>query len=266
MAFHPPLTIVIPVYNEGANFKALWSVIASSIRTPFVAIVVYDFEQDDTLPVIAEVVAAGESRITLRKNSYGRGATGAIKTGLEALQSGPVLVTMADLSDDLTQVDEMYGLYLEGFDLVCGSRYMKGGRLIGGPFFKQALSRMSGLSLHYLRGIPTHDATNSFKLYDAAMVRTLCVESVAGFELGLELTVKAFLNGYRITEIASTWRDRTTGSSRFRMLQWMPHYLKWYFYAFQPVHKKERVVRSAGSSEPERTGNALPTAEGRMDP
>jgi glycosyltransferase involved in cell wall biosynthesis len=266
MAFRPPLTIVIPVYNEGANFKALWSVIASSIRTPFGAIVVYDFEQDDTVPVVAEVVASGESRITLRKNGYGRGVTGAIKTGLEAVESGSVLVTMADLSDDLTQVDEMYGLYLEGFDLVCGSRYMKGGRLIGGPFFKQALSRMSGLSLHYLRGIPTHDATNSFKLYDAAMVRTLSIESVAGFELGLELTVKAFLNGYRITEIASTWRDRTAGSSQFRILQWLPHYLKWYFYAFQPVRTSERAARSAGSSEPERMPPSMPAGKRRMDP
>ena len=59
--------------------------------------------------------------------------------------------------------------------------------------------------------MPTHDATNSFKLYDAQMVRELRVESVAGFELGLELTVKAFLNGYRIAEIPSVWRDRTAG-------------------------------------------------------
>jgi dolichol-phosphate mannosyltransferase len=47
----PPLTVVIPVYNEGANFPALWREIASSIKTPFTAIVVYDFDQDDTLPV-----------------------------------------------------------------------------------------------------------------------------------------------------------------------------------------------------------------------
>ena len=67
-----------------------------------------------------------------------------------------------------------------------------------GPFLKQLMSRVSGLTLHYFRGVPTHDATNSFKLYDAVMVRELKVESVAGFELGLELTVKAFLNGYRI--------------------------------------------------------------------
>ena len=134
----------------------------------------------------------------------------------------------------------MYELYLQGFDVVCGSRYMKGGRLIGGPFFKQLMSRVSGLTLHYFRGVPTHDATNSFKLYDAAMVHDVKVESVAGFELGLELTVKAFLNGYRIAEIPSVWRDRTAGTSRFRIMQWLPHYLKWYFYAFQPKRQSQR--------------------------
>jgi hypothetical protein len=66
---------------------------------------------------------------------------------------------MADMSDELTQVDAMYRLYLQGFDLICSSGYMKGGRLISGPFFKQALSGFSGLSLHYSRGVPTHDAT-----------------------------------------------------------------------------------------------------------
>jgi len=236
---------VIPVYNEGANFRALWGELASGITTPFAALVVYDFDGDNTLPVAGEVIAGGETRIKLVKNAYGRGVTNAIKTGLEAVDSGPVLVTMADLSDDMTQVDQMYELYRQGFDLVCGSRYMKGGKLIGGPFLKQLMSRMSGLTLHYLRGVPTHDATNSFKLYDAAMVRELRVESVAGFELGLELTVKAFLQGYRIAELPSVWRDRTAGTSRFRVLHWLPHYLKWYFYAFRP----KRAARNPATRE-----------------
>lgn len=234
MPSNPPLTIVVPVYNEGANFRALWNELASGIKAPFTALVVYDFDADNTVPVAQEIVAGGETRLKLIKNKYGRGVTNAIKTGLEAVESGPVLVTMADLSDELTTVDRMYELYLQGYDLVCGSRYMKGGRLIGGPFLKQLMSRTSGLTLHWFRGVPTHDATNSFKLYDATMVHHLKVESVAGFELGLELTVKAFLNGYRIAEIPSTWRDRTAGTSRFRVLHWLPHYLKWYFYAFQP--------------------------------
>ncbi len=247
MSSTPPLTIVIPVYNEGANFPALWRELTSSIKTPFTAMIVYDFDEDNTLPVVREILAAGETRLTLRKNAYGRGVTGAIKTGLEGVESGPVLVTMADLSDEPTLIDPMYQLYLQGFDVVCGSRYMKGGRLIGGPFLKQLMSRVSGLTLRYLRGVPTHDATNSFKLYDAKMIREVKVESVAGFELGLELTVKAFLNGYRIAEIPSTWRDRTAGTSRFRIMHWLPHYLKWYFYAFQPMHQKERRSRERGA-------------------
>ena len=243
MPSNPPLTIVIPVYNEGANVRALWSELSSSIKTPFTAIVVYDFDEDNTLPVAREIITSGEIRIRLVKNAYGRGVTNAIKTGLEAVESGPVLVTMADLSDELTTVDRMYDLYQQGYDLVCGSRYMKGGRLIGGPFLKQLMSRVSGLTLRYLRGVPTHDATNAFKLYDAAMVHDLKVESVAGFELGLELTVKAFLNGYRIAEIPSVWRDRTAGTSRFRIMQWLPHYLKWYFFAFQPRRQHSRPAR-----------------------
>lgn len=244
MSSTPPLTIVIPVYNEGANFRALWGELSYGIKTPFTAIVVYDFDEDNTVPVAREIIASGETRIRLIKNAYGRGVTNAIKTGLEAVESGPVLVTMADLSDELTTVDRMYDLYQQGYDLVCGSRYMSGGRLIGGPFLKQLMSRVSGLTLHYLRGVPTHDATNAFKLYDAAMVHRLKVESVAGFELGLELTVKAFLNGYRIAEIPSVWRDRTAGASRFRIMHWLPHYLKWYFFAFQPRRHYSRPARN----------------------
>ncbi len=258
MPANPPLTIVIPVYNEGANFRALWGELASGIKTPFTALVVYDFDADNTVPVVQEVIAGGETRLKLIKNAYGRGVTNAIKTGLEAVESGPVLVTMADLSDELSTVDRMYELYLQGYDLICGSRYMPGGQLIGGPFVKQLMSRTSGLTLHWFRGVPTHDATNSFKLYDAAMVHELKVESVAGFELGLELTVKAFLNGYRIAEIPSVWRDRTAGTSRFRVMQWLPHYLKWYFHAFRPKRaarapQRDAARPSAADNRPART-------------
>jgi hypothetical protein len=141
---------------------------------------------------------------------------------------------MADLSDDLGRVDSMLALYQQGYQLVAGSRYMKGGKMEGGPIVKKFLSRMAGLSLHWFRGIPTHDATNAFKMYDSGMLKTFTIESQHGFELNLELTVKTFLGGYRIGEVPSTWRDRTEGISRFQLWKWLPSYLKWYFYAFRP--------------------------------
>jgi dolichol-phosphate mannosyltransferase len=236
-----PLTVVIPVYNEGANFPALWSEITAHFDFPFTALVAYDFDEDDTLPVARRLIDNGEARLRLVKNSYGRGVVGAIRSGFDNAPPGPVLVVMADLSDDLSRVPAMLEHYEQGSHLVVGSRYMKGGRLLGGPWFKQLLSRLSGLTLCWFRGIPTHDATNAFKLYDRAMLSNIRIESRAGFELGLEITVKAFLAGYTITEIPSTWRDRTAGTSRFKLWKWLPHYLKWYFMAFQPK-SKSRVV------------------------
>ena len=47
-----PLTIVIPVYNEGANFPALWAEMTEHLDFPFTAFVAYDFDGDDTLPVV----------------------------------------------------------------------------------------------------------------------------------------------------------------------------------------------------------------------
>jgi dolichol-phosphate mannosyltransferase len=183
-----PLTVVIPVYNEGANFPGLWSEMTEHLDFPFTALVAYDFDGDDTLPVVQQIIEQGETRLRLVKNSYGRGVVGAIRTGFDAASDGPVLVVMADLSDDLAQVRKMLELYRRGSHIVVGSRYMKGGRLIGGPWFKQMLSRLSGLSLCWFRGIPTHDATNAFKIYDRAMLGALPIKSKGGFELSLEIT------------------------------------------------------------------------------
>ena len=235
-----PLTIVIPVYNEGANFPALWAEMTQHLDFPFTALVSYDFDGDDTLPVAQQIIAQGETRLKLVKNTYGRGVVGAIRTGFDAAPPGPVLVVMADLSDDLGQVRRMLELYRQGSHIVVGSRYMKGGRLIGGPWFKQLLSRLSGLTLCWFRGIPTHDATNAFKIYDRAMLGAIHIESKGGFELSLEITVKAFLAGYQITETPSTWRDRTAGTSRFKLWKWLPHYLEMVLHGLSAQVKKSR--------------------------
>jgi len=237
------LTIVIPVYNEGAGFEELWSELNTHLQFPFRALVVYDFDEDNTVPAVQAVIARGETRLSLVKNNVRRGVVGALLTGFRAVENGPLLVVMADLSDDLAQVSRMLELYRQGYDVVVGSRYMKGGRILNGPVLKQGLSRMAGVSLHWFRRIPTHDATNAFKVYDSTMLRHFTFESQRGFELNLEITVKAFLAGYRIVEIPSVWRDRTQGKSKFKLWAWLPHYLRWYFYAFRSKSKTHAPER-----------------------
>jgi hypothetical protein len=110
---------------------------------------------------------------------------------------------------------------------------MKGGKQTGGPFIKGLMARFAGLSLHYLAKLPTHDATNSFKLYRTSFLKKQKIESTGGFELGMELVVKAYLQGYKIMETPTIWTDRQEGKSNFKIIEWLPSYLKWYFIAFK---------------------------------
>lgn len=233
------LSLIVPVYNEAENFPKLLKEIEANIPQPFQLYVVYDFDGDTTVPVVQEY-AQTRPWLHLYRNTLGKGVVYAITAGFQAVGSGPALVIMADLSDDLTQVPRLLELYGQGYRIVCPSRFMRGGKLIGGPPLKRWLSRCAGLSLYYLAGFPSHDATNNYRLYDAALVNELGIESTGGFELALELTAKAFARGVKITEIPTTWRDRTAGESRFQLWKWLPKYLRWYAYAF-----KAKRIRNA---------------------
>ncbi len=224
------LHIIVPVYNEAVNFPILYEQIAKNIKTKHILVVVYDFDEDTTLPIVRKYQQIDKNLI-LYKNTRGRGALNAILSGFDYVKDGPLLVTMADLSDDLSIVDTMYKKYVEGADLVCGSRYMKGGKQLGGPLLKRSLSYIAGMSLYWFRSIPTHDVTNNFKLYDKALLNTINIESKGGFEIAMEITVKAFKSNKAITEVPSIWTDRTDGDSNFKLWRWLPSYIKWYLYA-----------------------------------
>jgi dolichol-phosphate mannosyltransferase len=229
------LSLTCPVYNEADNIGALLDEVVEKIRVPSELVIVYDFEDDNTLPVVRARMDTLPFPVRLVRNKYGKGAVNAVKTGLEGCaHQTAVVVVMADLSDDMNNVNEMYELIAsDQFDVVCGSRYMRGGRQLGGPPLKSLMSRTAGLSLHILTGIPTHDATNNFKMYRGSFLAATPIQSQAGFEIGLEMVVKAYVNGYRVGEIPTTWRDRVAGTSRFNIRKWLPHYLRWYRYAFR---------------------------------
>ncbi len=225
------LSVVIPVYNEGEVIEKTLLNLESSLKISHEVLVIFDMDEDTTVPPVKKLQKRFPN-IKLVKNVYGRGALNALKTGLKNSKSEAVCVMMADLTDDPKVISSMYEKYNEGFDVVAASRYMKGGHQIGGPKFKQFLSRGAGISLYYIAGIPTHDATNSFKIYSKKFLNKVKIESDGGFELGIELTVKAFFNGYKIAEVPTTWRYLSK-ESRFYLKKWLPKYLKWYMWAIK---------------------------------
>ncbi len=226
-----PLGIIIPVYNEADNIGKTLAVIQERVSTPHRIYIVYDFAEDNTLPVARDFLARGVDIEFVRNPE--RGVVNAIRTGLKTAKQDYLLVTMADMSDDYSVVDDMCALMDKGFDVVCGSRYMRGGKQIGGPLLKKTISRSADVSLRYMAGLPTHDATNSFKLYRKSRLDRFEIESDGGFEIGMEIVVKAHFGGYKVAEVPCVWMDRQAGKSRFRILKWAPKYLRWYFYALK---------------------------------
>jgi glycosyltransferase involved in cell wall biosynthesis len=236
----PELSIVLPVYNEGEAVVPVLRGLSGAVRTPHELLVVWDFDGDTTRPVVERL---GGEIAGLRglRNDLGRGVLKAMRAGIAAARGRYVLISMADGSDDPAAVDRMVELARGGADVVAASRYMRGGRQVGGPLLKRLLSRLAGLSLHWLAGVPTHDPTNNFKLYSRRFLEATTIESRAGFELALELTVKATIAGRGVAELPTTWRDRTAGQSNFKLRAWLPHYLRWYWLAF-----RHRLGRLAG--------------------
>ena len=219
----------MPVYNEGENVVPTLRGVVERTRTrPLEVLVVHDFDEDTTVPVVKRLQVE-LPELHLHRNDLGRGALNALKSGLAAARAPYVLVTMGDGSDDPDDIDAMYALAHGGADVVAGSRYMRGGHQVGGPLLKRSMSRAAGLSLHWLGGLPIHDATSNYRLYSKRLLQRVSIESSGGFELGLELTVKAYALGMPVAEVPTTWRDRTAGQSRFRLWKWLPRYLRWYW-------------------------------------
>ncbi|MBI4516030.1 MAG: glycosyltransferase family 2 protein [Deltaproteobacteria bacterium] len=244
----PDLSIVIPVFNEGANIRATLESLYAQVQVPKRVYVVYDFEEDDTLPVV-RALQAQLPELHLLRNRFGRGAHSAIRTGLLAPAGGVAVVMMADLSDDVRALPLMYEKARAGAMVVCASRYSPGGRQIGGPWLKGRLSRLAGWSLHHLVGLPTLDVTNSFKAYRRELLDAVTIESDGGFEIGMELVVKAFAAGYRVEEVPCvSHADRPAGSSRFQLLRWFPKYLRWWAYAVR--NRPGRVRGDRATSRP----------------
>lgn len=223
------LSIVMPVYNEGQVIQETIKRVETSVKTPHELLIIYDMNEDTTVPRVKKLQKK-YSQVKLDKNIFGRGALNALKTGLKKAKGEAVCIMMADLTDDPKVLNLMMDKFNEGYDVVAASRYMPGGHQIGGPFVKQILSRIAGVSLHFLVGLPTYDATNSFRLYSKKFLDKTKIESDGGFELAIELTVKAHFGGYKVTEVPTTW-TYLAKESRFYMKKWIPKYLRWYLWA-----------------------------------
>lgn len=225
------LSIVIPAHNEEENISAVIEKVEATVDIDHELIVVNDHSTDKTPFVVSGLIRKYPS-VRLVNNPNGKGFANAIKFGFSEARNELVVPVMGDLCDDLHTLAAMKAKISEGYDVVCGSRYIKGGLRLGGSKLKGFLSASAGWSLYFLLGVPTHDITNAFKMYRREVIGSINTEA-KGFEISMELPLKAYYAGFKIAEVPTLWREREKGKSSFKIFKLLPSYLKLYIWGIK---------------------------------
>lgn len=240
------LEIVIPIYNEGKNVVELLKQFEFVIKTKFRVLLCYDSD-DDNIFDYKEEINNFKFEIIFVKNSE-TGPSSAIKKGMYFGNSDCIIVYPADDFLNVAIIDKMYSSFIAGNDIVVASRFIKGGSMKGCPLIKGILVRVASTTLYLLSSIPVRDASNGFRLFSRKLLNTVEIESKVGFAYSLELLSKCNRLQLNIEEIPARWEERSEGSSRFKILKWLPEYLRWYLYGLSttwlrkgPQQVKKRV-------------------------
>lgn len=226
------LDIILPVYNEEDNIDYVIREIEKNVRTPHRILAIWQDEKDLSLPILKKL-SKQFTNLKLVQSRDGVGVVKSLKEGIKNSNADYITVMMSDRSDNPKDIDKMVKLLDKGYDLVCASRYSNKGKRLGGPKIKGFLSFIGCITLKMLTNINTNDATNAFKTFKKTLLDKIIIESVGGFELPLEIAVKAHVLGLKITEIPTIWKERESGKSKFKLLNWLPQYIKWYAYAIK---------------------------------
>lgn len=234
----PRVSVVIPAYQEGESIVRVLDRLTVDLPEQSEVLIVVDDLADST---VAALDGYPDARVRIVLNQLGRGPARAIKAGVAEVLAPVFVVSMADGSDDPADIEPLVRLVERGVVIAAASRYMPGGQQVGAPPLKATLSKTAGITLHWFAGVGTHDATNSFKAYDTAFVRSVGIDSEDGFEIGLELVAKARRLRLPIAEVPTIWLERDVGVSNFQIRRWLPKYLRWYSLAYGPALTPERL-------------------------
>jgi dolichol-phosphate mannosyltransferase len=225
------LSIVIPAHNEERSIETTVLGVVHAVKNPCEVIVVADHCSDRTEAIVTEIMKTYPQvqmvRNTKRKGSF----SNSVITGLKAATGDLVVPVMADICDDPKTIDRMAAAMQErNADVVCGSRYIKGGKKQGGPVLQNILSRVVCYSLKILTGVPTWDCANSYKMYRRSFLLTLPFDIAdVGTEYSMALLFRAYKAGGKITEIPTSWKGRPMPiGDEWKILKRFPGYWYWY--------------------------------------
>ena len=240
------VSAIIPVlYGEPQLAETLAGVAAVRDRLDLEVLVVVDVP-DPAREAHARadndgVAAAHGARVVYRVGERGFGS--ALRFAFGEATGDALIPLMADRSDEPRDIPKLVEALERGYDVVAGSRYMRGGGIVGNTT-KQRISRLYSIAMRLLGGPPIHDVSNAFKAYRRSVLES--VRSVAeSFDISAELTVRAHLAGFRVGEVPTVWTNRQQGRSNFVIVREVRNYRRWLWLA---LTRRRRTAQRAGGS------------------
>ncbi|HWA10197.1 MAG TPA: glycosyltransferase family 2 protein [Opitutaceae bacterium] len=218
----PALTlfsVVIPARDEE---ESLPSTIEDIHRTftaegvPHEIVVVDDGSRDRTWEVLQELRRKIPT-LSPVQNPGPHGFGRAVVRGLDHSRGDAVVIMMADASDSPADAVRYWRLLNEGWDLVCGSRFIKGGKVIDYPWLKLRVNRLANFLVRIGFNIPLNDTTNAFKAYRRTVIDGCRPFLAPHFNLTVEIPLKAIVRGYTWTVIPISWSNRKHGQAKLKI-------------------------------------------------
>jgi len=209
--------IVIPAYKEAENILSLIKKIRKQINC--LIIIVDDSPDLKTKKVIFDSKIKNLKYYNRgKKDGRGSAVIFGFKKLIKISANLNCFIEMdADLSHSPTELKRnIYFFYANSLDLLIGSRYLNGSKIINWPRSRRILSKLSNLLAKILLGVPVSDYTNGFRFYSKSAVKTVisnCNKTGGGFIILSEIILILWKKNYKISEIKSIFRNRTRGES-----------------------------------------------------
>ena len=202
----PALSVVVPALNEEDRLPRTLERIVSHLgrrREGYELVVVDDGSRDRT----AERAQA--ARATVLRNEATRGKGYAVRRGMLAASGARRLMTDADLSTPIEELDRLCARMDEGHDVVIGSRALPGARIeVHQPWYRENMGRLFNLFVRALAVPGVTDTQCGFKLFSASAARDVFSSArLDGFSFDVEVLFLARRKGYRIAEVPVVWRN-----------------------------------------------------------
>lgn len=208
--------VIVPTYNEIESINTTLSRLRENV--PEADVLVVDDGSPDGTGEAADRVAAADGQVKVlhraAKQGLGRAYVAGFTWGLE--DGYDVLVEMdADGSHQPEELPRLLDQLLWA-DIVIGSRYVAGGRVLNWPRRRELLSRTANLYARTVMGIDVADATAGMRAFRAEALRKLDLESVEsqGYCFQVDLAWRAVQAGLRVAEVPITFVERTHGESK----------------------------------------------------